>query len=91
MSAAVKENGMPLATEATTFSVPRNTLRRRILSKTQIPKFRKHTTFPKETEKQLESYLTKLDNIGYGLTNKDYACSCESVRIYKWAETHFSH
>lgn len=68
---AFKVDGMPLSTAAKTFSVPRNTLRRRVVSNTNIPKFGQHTTFTKEIELQLVDHLLKLDSIGYGLTYKE--------------------
>lgn len=40
---AVKMDKMPLSTAAKTFKMPRNTLRRRIVSKEHIPKFEQHT------------------------------------------------
>ncbi|XP_069694854.1 uncharacterized protein [Periplaneta americana] len=68
---AFKVDGMPLSTAAKTFSVPRNTLRRRVISNENIPKFGQHTTFTKETELQFVEHLLKLDTIGYGLTYKE--------------------
>jgi hypothetical protein len=68
---ALKVDGMPLATATKTFAVPRNSLRRRVLSKVELPKFGQHTTFSKAEEKELVTYLVKLDNIGYGLTYKE--------------------
>lgn len=68
---AFKEDGMPLATAAKTFGVPRNTLRRRVMSNVEIPKFGQHTAFSKNTEDELVGHIIKLDNIGYGLTRKE--------------------
>jgi hypothetical protein len=68
---AFKINGISLATAAKTFAVPRNSLRRRVLSKVELPKFGQHTTFSKAEEKELVTCIVKLDNIGYGLTYKE--------------------
>jgi hypothetical protein len=50
---AFKVDGMPLATAAKTFAVPRNSLRRRVLSKVELPKFGQYTTFSKTEGKNL--------------------------------------
>jgi hypothetical protein len=68
---AFKVDGMPLATAAKTFAVPRNTLRRRDLCKVEIPKFIQHTIFSKTEEEEFVTYLVKLDNVGYGLTCRE--------------------
>jgi hypothetical protein len=66
-----KVDGISLATAAKTFAVPRIFLRLRVLSKAELPKFGKHTTFSKSEEKELVTYLVKLDSIRYGLTHKE--------------------
>ena len=65
---AVREDKMSHSTAAKTFQVPRNTLRRRVVAKENIPKFGQHTAFQKDIEDQLEKHLFALDNIGFGLT-----------------------
>ena len=68
---ACKLDGMPLLTASKMYSVPRNTLRRRVCSNENLPKFGQHTTFSLEVENQLVEHLLKLDAIGYGLTYKE--------------------
>lgn len=61
---AFKEDGMPLATAAKTFGVPRNTLRRRVMSNVEIPKFGQHTAFSKNTEDELVGHKVRPKSTG---------------------------
>ena len=71
---AVQSNEMLLSTAARTFDVPRNSLRRRVNSVSQIPKFGQKTTFSRDIEIQLVQFLLQLDEIGFGLTVKELRC-----------------